>query len=59
MIKGELIVAVTEVTVVFFSLQLGLVDLEINTLTKLLFLAVMILSLLMMILKVGCILFSE
>lgn len=59
MIKGELIVAVTEVTVVFFSLQLGLVDLEINTLTKLLFLAVMILSLLMMILKVGCSLFSE
>lgn len=59
MIKGELIVAVTEVTVVFCSLQLGLVDLEINTLTKLLFLAVMILSLLMMILKVGCSLFSE
>ena len=32
--------------------QIGTVDLEINTLTKLLFLAVLILSLLMMILKV-------
>ena len=37
----------------FFMFKIGTVDLEINTLTKMLFLAVMVLSVLMMILKVS------
>ena len=38
---------------VLSSFQVGLLDLEINTLTKVLFTAVVVLSIVMMLLKVG------
>lgn len=37
----------------FFSWQVGLLDLEVNTLTKLLFFAVIVLSVVMLALKVS------
>lgn len=39
-------------TVIFVYTQIGLIDLEVNTMSKILFVMVLILSLIMMILKV-------